>query len=459
MDLWSYIREGMLKHPSQTICESETALTYEEMIIAAESLSESLNGQTCCAIYCKSELLTALALLGCFASGTTAVPLSFRYGHNHCNKILQSVSPSCVITDIEGEFGIYDILDSEYISPKKETAIIMHTSGTSGIPKGAMLGGQSIITNVKDILSYFRIDRSDVILISRPLYHCAVLTGELITALIQGAKIIFSSEPFNPLNLLTTIKEKHVTIFGGTPTLLEALSHFIREPDNISIKKITVSGECLSNSTAKKIRSSFPNSEIHHVYGLTEACPRISHLPTNAFDSHPTCVGYPLNSVKIKIIDNNGNSVANEKVGTLWVHGKNIMHGYYNNPKATKAVLKNGWLCTGDSARITKEGFLQILGRTDEMIIRAGMNIYPQEIEEEIKKDPRTREVLVQGGKTGSGGTQIIMKIAGDFKEINEVSALCKHVLPSYQIPSKIEIVESLQKNGTGKIVRRNKND
>ena len=135
------------------------------------------------------------------------------------------------------------------------------------------------------------------------------------------------------------------------------------------------------------------------------------------------------------------------------------MHGYYNNPKATKAVLKNGWLCTGDSARITKEGFLQILGRTDEMIIRAGMNIYPQEIEEEIKKDPRTREVLVQGGKTGSGGTQIIMKIAGDFKEINEVSALCKHVLPSYQVPSKIEIVESLPKNGTGKIVRRNKND
>lgn len=458
MDLWSHLKERMLKYPSQQICEPDAVLTYEEMVVLAESLGRALEGQTCCAIYCRSELFTAMAILGCFSANITAVPLSFRYGHKHCNKILRSVSPSCVITDVDGRFGIYDILDSEYKSPRKKPSLIMYTSGTSGTPKGAMLGAESILTNVRDILSYFPLFSTDTILITRPLYHCAVLTGEFLTSLTRGAKVIFFSEPFHPTRILETMKREKVSVFGGTPTLLETLSCFIRAPKSLNVKKLIVSGECMSVASAQKIRKAFPLAYIHHVYGLTEACPRVSHLPAESFDYRPDCVGYPLNSVKIKILDEYGKPVPKGDTGMLWVQGKNIMYGYYNNPKMTKSALRNGWLCTGDAARITEEGFLQIKGRKDDLIIRAGMNIYPQEIEGEIKKDPRTKEVLVYGIQEGIGGIQIAMKIAGRFQDVNEVRELCVKVLPPYQMPTKIELVDSIQKNGTGKVIRGKNN-
>lgn len=458
MELWKYIKEKMITYSSQKICEQSASLTYEEMLVAAESLGKTLKGQTCCAICCRSELFATMALLGCFSCGVTAVPLSLRYGKIHCNKILQSVSPSCVITDIDGKFGVYDILDSEYKVPEKQTSIIMYTSGTSGVPKGAMLGAESIITNIRDIISYFPIHQTDTILISRSLYHCSVLTGELLVALVTGAKIVFSSNQFNPKTLIKALKDSQITVFGGTPTLLETLSHFIQDPHSLSVKKVIVSGECLNVSAAKKIRQGFPNAEIHHVYGLTEACPRVSHLPAEFFDSFPDCVGVPLDSVNIKIQDDQGKIVPEGEVGTLWVQGKNIMHGYYNSPEQTKIALRNGWLCTGDIATITKEGFLKIKGRKDDLIIRAGMNIYPQEIEAELKKDPRTHEVLVQRIEKEIGGSQIAMKIVGTFEDVSEVRELCKKCLPIYQIPTKIEIVKSLPKNGTGKIIRRYEN-
>ena len=215
----------------------------------------------------------------------------------------------------------------------------------------------------------------------------------------------------------------------------------------------------MSTSTAKRIRKAFPTTEIHHVYGLTEACPRVSHLPPELFDRYPDCAGIPLNSVKIKITDEDNNEVVTGETGTLWIQGKNVMHGYYKKNRLTKKVLQNGWLCTGDTARITEDGLLQIKGRKDDLIIRAGMNIYPQEIEAEIKKDPRTKEVLVQGIPAAVGGTQIAMKIAGDFKDVHEIRDLCAKVLPSYQIPNKIELVDSIPKNGTGKIIREKKHD
>lgn len=454
MELWTWIKEKMMRYPSQEICEPDAKLTYEEMVIMAESLGKTLSGEACCAIYCRSELTAAMALLACFAADVTAVPLSVRYGSVHCKKILNSVSPTCVITDVDGRFGIYNIIDSEYTPPEEQISLIMHTSGTSGIPKGAMLGAESIIANVRDISSYFKIDRTDTVLIARPLYHCAVLTGEFLTALTKGCRIVFSSEAFNPVGLLDLIKEQKITVFGGTPTLLGILSDFIRKPEALSLRSVVVSGECLSSAIGQKVRRAFPDASIYHVYGLTEACPRVCYLPPEHFDECPDCVGIPLNSVEVKIVDADGLPVSPGDTGILWVRGKNVMHGYYNAPDLTSKVLKDGWLCTGDCACITSRGWIQIKGRNDDLIIRAGMNIYPQEIQSELKKDPRTKEVLVYGYSNGKQGTQIALKIVGDFSHVNEVRALCVKILPSYQVPTKVEIVESLPKNGTGKVIR-----
>lgn len=459
MKLWKYLCENMEKSPAQTLNEGNVKITYEELIIFAEAFSQHLKGEHCCAVYCQSELAAAMAIMSCFAAEVTAVPISSRYGEKHCKKIIDSIAPTCIITDFDGELKVYHITDSKFTALKIRPALIMCTSGTTGIPKGAMLSDDNIMTNVKDIAKYFRMDKTDTILISRPMYHCAVLTGEFLCALTKGTKIEFSSENFEPSRILKLICEKKITVFGGTPTLLSMLARFARAKEDITLKHIIISGECMSTEVGLKISNAFEKANIYHAYGLTEASPRVSYMPPEFFREAPDRVGIPLESVKIKILDEYGNSVRAGQRGILYVKGDNIMMGYYNASELTSKVLSNGWLCTKDIASIDENGWLKIHGRSDDLIIRAGMNIYPQEIEAEIKKDPRTKEVLVYNAFDGKRGGQIGMDICGDFKDKNEVHELCMEVLPPYQIPTVINLLDALEKNGSGKIIRRKNND
>ena len=455
MKLWEYLKNKMLLNLQQEVCENDVSMTYEEMVIFAEWFSEKLNGIECCAILCQSEMAAGIALLSCFAADVTALPLSQRYGELHCNKILDAIGPDAVITDQGGDFQIIHIRDSVYVKPDVHPALIMCTSGTTGMPKGAMLTETNVITNVSDIALYFDIEKSDAILISRPLYHCAVLTGEFLTALVKGVKIRFYSGTFNPAVVFKMSKEYNITTFCGTPTLLSMMARFKRKTDTNCLKHICISGECMSLETAKQIAEAFPDANIYHVYGLTEACPRVSFLPPHKFKQHADCVGIPLRSVSVKIVSPEGAPVHANDIGMLWVKGDNVMVGYYNNPKKTAEVIKDGWLCTGDLALFTEDGLLKIKGRSDNLIIKAGMNIYPQEIESALKLDCRVNDVYVYGYTDEKLGVQIGLNITGDFADVAEVKALCRIKLSAYQIPNQIHLLDEIPKNGSGKIVRR----
>ena len=262
--------------------------------------------------------------------------------------------------DTNGEITVYKIKDSQYVTPSVHPALIMCTSGTTGKPKGAMLSELNIITNVSDIADYFGIGIDDNILIARPLYHCAVLTGEFLTALVKGTNIRFYSEQFNPAKMLELINEYNVSAFCGTPTLISIMARFSRSVTTDSLRHICISGECMSADVGSKIRTAFRKCNIYHIYGLTEACPRVSYLPPEPFADYPDCVGIPLRSVSIKIINKDGNMCNANEEGVLFVKGNNIMLGYYSDPDKTQSVLKDGWLCTGDIALINDAGFLKI---------------------------------------------------------------------------------------------------
>ena len=453
MRLWNLIKEHMLKNPNQYICENSASLSFEDTAIWAEEYAKKLSGVKCCAILCSSEMAAAMSLLACFAADVTAVPLSMRYGEAHCHKILDTISPDAVIMDTHSEIKVYKLKESQYIPPSEPPALIMCTSGTVGTPKGAMLSEQNIITNVSDIADYFAMDQRDTILIARPLYHCAVLTGEFLTAIVRGANIRFYSEQFNPTKMLELIKEYDITAFCGTPTLLSIMARFNRSNATATLRHICISGECMGTEVGRMIRAAFPACRIYHIYGLTEACPRVSYLPPEHFEDYPDCVGIPLKSVSIKILNEQGNLCRANEEGILYVKGDNIMLGYYRDPEKTGKVLKDGWLCTGDIAVINDAGFLKIKGRNDDLIIKSGMNVYPAEIEGAIKQDPRVKEVLVYGFHN-SFGTQIGMKLVGDFSSPEEVKQLCMRVLPSFQVPSAIQLLNELPKNGSGKLIR-----
>ncbi len=454
MKLWNYIKTEMLKHPYQTISDENKKITYCDMINIVEKNACNVKGEKCCAILCSSELMAALALLTCFAAGVTAVPLSLRYGEKHCKKIIDTISPTAIITDEKGFLFISKCDNSEYKTPQIRPALIMCTSGTTGIPKGVMLTEDNILTNLKDICDYFDISSEDKILIARPLYHCAVLTGEFLTSLVKGLDIVFYSEQFNPQTIINIIDENGISVFCATPTLMQLISRFKRTSKGDCLRVLCISGECMNKSIARRILKSFPKADIYHVYGLTEACPRVSYLPPELFLEHSDFVGVPLKSVSLRIIKKDGTIAKSNEEGVLWIKGNNVMLGYYNCPEQTAKMFEGEWLCTGDMAIIDSNGLLKIKGRNDDLIIRAGMNIYPQEIEGNLRTDLRVRDVLAYK-VDNEYGTQIGLKISGDFTNSDEVKKMCQTLLPSFQVPSIIELLDELPKNGSGKIIRR----
>ena len=455
MTLWEYLKSKMQNNLGQVVCENHAEMTYEELIVFAEEYAKKLKGIKCCAILCNCEMAASVALLSCFAAGVTALPLSQRYGKLHCSKILETISPDAVIVDGNSLFQLIYLSDSKYVEPEVKPALIMCTSGTEGIPKGAMLTEKNIMTNIADISLYFHITSSDSILISRPLYHCAVLTGEFLTALLKGTKIRFYSGPFHPAQVLKLLEQHEITVFCGTPTLIYMMARLKHAENKCGLKHICISGECMGTEIAMRIAKAFSSADIYHVYGLTEACPRVAFLPPKLFGKYPDCVGVPLKSVSLKVVRKDGTMAGIGEIGVLWVKGGNVMAGYYNNPQKTAETICNGWLCTGDLALMNEAGLLKIIGRNDDLIIKAGMNIYPQEVESAVKADARVREVLVYGEKDETVGTLLAMDIAGDFSSADEIRDLCRGCLPAYQMPVKINLVAELPKNGSGKIVRR----
>ena len=449
--LWNYIKSNMLKHPNKKIGIGNINLSYEEMCVFAEYFGAKLTDDYY-GIVCTTELASAMAILSCIAAGKTAIPIPTKYGVETYRKILNQADPPSIISDVDGELKVLpfsNILNS-HGNDYKKSAVILFTSGSTGTPKGVMLSAENLISNIKSISSYFPICENDTILISRPLCHAAVLTGEFLLALTKGANITFYSESFSPLKIIKIMQEQGVSVYCNTPTLMASLARFAKRKDGLKIRLISISGECIAEGNAQIIREAFPNASIYTGYGLSEASPRVAYLPCEMFDDMPSVAGIPLPNIKVKVVDHKGHEIKRGCVGELIVRGKNVMVGYFRDPGKTAEVIRKGWLYTGDYAYIDKAGYIHIKGRKDDMIIRAGMNIYPKEIENVLSLDSRVEDVKVYGYFDGET-QQLGVKIQGRFATTEEVISLCRSTLPSYQIPTRVEILAEIKRTSSGK--------
>ena len=455
--LWNFIKSGMLRHPGSRLSEGDWSCTFAEAAAAAEHLAAQLPPGKY-AVRCASELNAGLALLACFAAGVTAIPLSERYGEVHCGRILSLTEPDYLLTDADGRIRAVPCAvpgGRASGAPDADPALIMCTSGTTGTPKGAMICAENLLANLSDIDRYFDLRCTDRILIARPLYHCAVLTGEFLISLMRGTQIRFYSEAMNPAALAEEIVKEKITVLCGTPTLFSLLSRLVRRmPDKPSLRLLVSSGECMGKAVASAIRQVFPDARVMNVYGLTEASPRVAYLPPELFDTHPDSVGYPLHSLRVRIVDASGADVPRKTAGELLVAGPSVMRGYYRAPDADGKVLRGGWLHTGDIACMDEEGRITIKCRKDNMIILAGMNIYPQEIECALRADPQIEDVLAFGARDADGRQYIGVRVVAPGLDRDGIVAVCRRLLPAYERPSRIELVDSLPKNASGKLIR-----
>ena len=417
MKLGEYLREKMRPYANK-VAFARSGITYGELVGMAGGTG---NGKLrLCTGRTRGE--QAISILRCIAAGDVAVPAAEEYGKVQYERIAEIVN--------KGTERYSDL------------AFLMFTSGTTGMPKGVMLTDENIITNLEYISSYFRLEDMKSICIARPLLHIAVLTGEFLYALCCGLTIYFYEEPFMPQRLNRFLQANGIDVFCATPTLYRALARTGKGTESL-VKVGALSGEILSAEDAKHLQNSFPKTKFYNVYGLTEHSPRVSALLPEEFIKHPGSIGKPIGEVEMRI-----------ERGELLVKSPCVMKGYYKDEDATALKIQNGWLHTGDRAHTDKDGYYYIDGRNDRMIIRSGLNIYPEEIETAAKECEGVEECVVSGGKDKDGTVFLKLKYTGEATPA-EVRKILAETLNPHCMPAFIEKTDVLERTASGKVVRK----
>ncbi len=455
--LWDYIKSCMLHYPKQIICDDTMTKTFCQMVEEAEEFAKSLTGRKY-GVYCCSDVMTIKALLACLAADVTAVPISNRYGAEHRKRIIESIGINRILSDQDGTLVITGNNISELDEKLEGIVWILSTSGSSGRPKGVMLSEMAVYQNLKASESFFDSCNRDILLANRGFYHCSSLTGELLMSLIRGVKICCRSIDFSPYLVMNQMVSDTISIYSGTPTVFYQLCRMMKRENapKIALKYCNVGGEAMNSFSQDMIVNTLQETKLVHSYGMTETCSRVTYHFMQGSNKEASCVGNMLSGMEAVIVDEKGNEALPKQKGEILIKGACIMSGYYRNQKLTDAVLQDGWLKTGDIGFKDSTGMLYCCGRKDNMLIRGGVNIYPEEIEDILKKHPLMENVKVITQNKDTGNPQLHAKVwlaepyCADYGKLMEI---CKSVFSSYQMPDTIELGDKIVLNQAGKAV------
>jgi fatty-acyl-CoA synthase len=337
---------------------------------------------------------------------------------------------------------------------------IQFTSGTTGLPKGAMLTHRNVLMNAYYTGARLRYSAADRVCVPVPFYHCfGCVLGNLACA-IRGSTIVVPAPSFDAGATLRAIASERCTAVYGVPTMYVAqLEHpDFRRFDLTSLRTGIMSGAPCPLPLMEKVVSRMGIREICIGYGQTEASPIVTLTAVDdPIEVRVGTVGHPIPGLEVKLCSPGGGAeVPAGETGELWVRGHCVMAGYYGNSDATaRAVDAEGWLHTGDLARRRADGNYRIVGRSRELIIRGGENIYPAEVEEFLHRHPAIAEVAVAGLpdiKYGEVVAAWVVPMCGATLTADEVKQYCQGQIAHFKVPHYVAIVASLPRTVTGKI-------
>ena len=336
---------------------------------------------------------------------------------------------------------------------------IQFTSGTTGHPKGATLSHHNILNNGYFVAEGLRLTPDDRLCIPVPLYHCFGMVMGNLGCLTHGATMVYPAEAFDPLATLQAVAEERCTALYGVPTMFIAqLDHpeFARF-DLKSLRTGIMAGSPCPIEVMKKVQSQMNMGEVTIAYGMTETSPVSTQCATDdPVERRVSTVGQVLPHIEIKIIDPEGKAVPRGATGEFCTRGYSVMKGYWNDAEKTRdAIDEAGWMRTGDLATMDAEGYVNIVGRLKDMVIRGGENVYPREIEEFLYSHPKIQDVQVIGVPDPRYGEEICAWIklkAGQSATAEEIREFCKGQIAHYKIPRYIEFVPEFPMTITGKI-------
>ncbi|HXL37189.1 MAG TPA: alpha/beta fold hydrolase [Ktedonobacteraceae bacterium] len=376
------------------------------------------------------------------------------------------------------QYDFQQLLRSQPISPlssdsdEHDLALLQYTSGTTDFPKGVMLSHGNLVVNIVQVRHWMPDARRgrEVVLCALPLSHSYGITSCMNTSIgIAGTLVLLPTSRTD--RILEAIKNYHPTIFPGIPALYLAIANYPRVRSyGVAAIRTCISGSAPLPVEVQEEFEKLTRGRLVEGYGLTEASP-VTHSNPLKGERHVGCIGIPLPETNARIVDlKTGGTLPHGEIGELLIRGPQVMQGYWNMSEETRDTLKDGWLHTGDLARMDEDGFFTIVDRKKDLILAGSYNIYPRDVEEVLYEHPKVLEVAVistqDSNETNGAGEEstshaspfikafVVLK-RGEKATPDELLALCRERLDSYKVPRQIEFRSELPKNFVGKVLRR----
>jgi fatty-acyl-CoA synthase len=423
--------------------------------------------------------------------GTVFVPVNFRLATREIGRILAGCEPAVLFagTSMAGvvtELGAAGVLPQEVVTmadelpeppaafadwfaahpalepdtqvAAAEVQLLVHSSGTTGQPKGVIWTHATTLASASAKVVDFALGPDDATAVFGPLFHVGPLMDLAVPVLLRGGKLVIgASTGFDPAEVLRTAADERVTVMTIYPTMWRRVIALldIEDYDLSNLRLLFTGGEPIPLPVLREVYRRFPSAGFVNTYGSTEGGPITTFLAPQEAQRKIGSVGKAAFSVDLRVVDGDGKALCRDKVGELAVRSPFVCGGYWRRPEDTAASLQRGWWHTGDLARIDDEGFVWIAGRKKDMIISGAENIYPGEVEQVVAELPGVVEAAVVGvldDEWGESVAAFVVRQPGSALDEAGIVEHCRRNLASYKKPRHVFFIDALPRTGANKV-------
>jgi long-chain acyl-CoA synthetase len=437
------------------------ALTWRELELRAGSLARRLSRQglragNTVALQLPNGWRFAAALWGALKLGATVAPLNPLLAAGERDRILAHLGPALIVDEV----GEEEVREEEAVTDSaagEAPALILYTSGSTGRPKGAVLSHAALRrANESWAGPVMRLTPQDVVLAALPLAHSFGLNGALLAPLLAGATVAIQ-ERFSPEETLRAIARYGVTVLPAVATMFQRMLDVPGVSEAACSRlRLAVSGAAPCPWELSQAWRRRTGVRIVRGYGMTELFRPISYLADDGADL-PDAIGRPVPGVEARVVDPEGQALAAGEAGELWIRTPAAMDGYLRAEEETLAVIQDGWFKTGDLATISPEGFVSVVGRKKDLILRGGYSVVPGEVEAALLDHPAVAEAAVVGTPHPELGEEVAAFVTlrpGARADADELVAFCRERLAAFKYPRHVFLVGELPKSATGKVLK-----